>query len=206
MLFAVAKQPYEDIRLSLTFGTPGDFSTIQRPEFDEKKASGELDVSLGKLPYLEVDGVRFGQSKAIQRYLSTQFGMMGSTAVEGAQIDALCEAVIDFKGDYTKAKGTQGEEEKKAAVEKFFAETLPNSLKLVEKTLSGSGPWLVGTKVSLADIIYYQFLLSPQGFFDNTEGAKAAFQECPRIKAAMEAVDAIPELKDYIANRKVTMM
>jgi hypothetical protein len=30
ILFAAAKQPYEDVRLSLSFGTPGDFSTIQR--------------------------------------------------------------------------------------------------------------------------------------------------------------------------------
>ena len=56
IFFAVAQQPYEDVRLSLTFGTPGDFSTIKRPEFDEMKAKGELDISLGKVPLLEVDG------------------------------------------------------------------------------------------------------------------------------------------------------
>ena len=38
LLFAAAKQPYEDVRLSLTFGKPGDFSTVSRPEFDEMKA------------------------------------------------------------------------------------------------------------------------------------------------------------------------
>ena len=54
-LFAAAQQPYEDIRLSLTFGKPGDFSTISRPEFDEMKSKGELDISLGKVPLLEVD-------------------------------------------------------------------------------------------------------------------------------------------------------
>ena len=56
IFFAVAKQPYEDVRLTLAFGTPGDFSTIKRPEFDEMKAKGELDTSLGKVPLLEVDG------------------------------------------------------------------------------------------------------------------------------------------------------
>jgi glutathione S-transferase len=204
MLFVVSKTPYEDIRLSLTFGTPGDFSTISRPEFDEKKASGELDISLGKVPYLDVDGTKFGQSKAIERYLSKQFSMLGANDLEAAQIDQLCESVIDFKAAYTKAKGTTGDEEKKAALEKFFAETLPDNLKLAEKSLpaAGAGPWLVGNTVSLADVVFYAFLAAPDGFFDNADGAKAAFQGCARIKAAMEAVDAIPELKTHIANRK----
>merc|ERR1719265_2890410 len=205
LLFAISKTPYEDIRLSLTFGTPGDFSTISRPEFDQKKAAGELDISLGKVPYLDVDGAKFGQSKAIERYLAKQFGMFGANDLEGAQIDQLCESIIDFKNAYTKAKGTTGtEEEKKAAVDKFFAEGLPDNIKLAEKSLpaGASGPWLVGSKVSLADVVFYQFLAAPNGFFDNVDGAKAAFQACPRVKAAMEAVDAIPELKTYLANRK----
>lgn len=205
MLFAVSKTPYEDIRLSLTFGTPGDFSTIQRPEFDAKKAAGELDVSLGKVPYLEVDGTKFGQSKAIERYISRQVGLLGSTDIEAAQIEQLVESVTDFKATYTKAKGTTGDDEKKAAIEKYFAEGLPEACKSAEKSLpTGAGPWLVGSKISYADIVYYQFLAAPGGFFDNVEGAKAAFQSCPRIKAAMEAVDANPELKAYIAARKDT--
>ena len=64
------------MRLSFKFGTPGDFSTIQRPEFDAMKAEGKLDKSLGKVPLLEVDGQQIGQSKAIERFLAKEFGMM----------------------------------------------------------------------------------------------------------------------------------
>lgn len=203
--FAIAKAPYEDIRYSLTFGTPGDFSTIQRPEFDAAKAAGELDVSLGKVPYLEVDGVRFGQSKAIERYLAKQFGQLGANDVEAAQIDQLTESIRDFKDAYNKAKNTTGDEEKKAALEKWWKEGLPGLLALAEKSLPASaGSWLVGSKVSYADISFYRFLLEDGGFFDDKESAKAAFQSCPRIKAAVEAVHEIPELKTYLAGRKVT--
>ena len=52
-MLAVTKTPYEDFRYGLTFGTPGDFSTIQRPEFDAAKAAGKLDANLGRLPLLE---------------------------------------------------------------------------------------------------------------------------------------------------------
>ena len=39
-LFAAAKQDYEDKRFPIAFGTPGDFSTLQRPEFDKAKETG----------------------------------------------------------------------------------------------------------------------------------------------------------------------
>jgi len=201
-IFAVAKVPYEDARFSLKFGTPGDFSTIIRPEFDAAKASGELDISLGKVPYLEVDGVKIGQSKAIERYLAREFGLMGATAIEGAQVDQLCETVRDIKDAYQKVRGIKDEEEKKAAMEKWFKEDLPGHVKLAEKSLpAGPGPWLVGSKISLADLCFFMLLASPKGFFDNTEGAAAAFQECPRVKAAMEATAANAEVQGWIASR-----
>ena len=104
IIFAAAKVPYEDVRLSFSFGVPGDFSTIKRPEFDDMKAKGLLDVSLGKVPLLEVDGAQIGQSKAIERFLATQFGMMGSTPVEAGQVDQLCETVRDIKDAYQKVR------------------------------------------------------------------------------------------------------
>ena len=206
IIFAAAKVPYEDARLSLNFGVPGDFSTIKRPEFDDMKAKGLLDVSLGKVPLLEVDGAQIGQSKAIERFLATQFGMMGSTPVEAGQVDQLCETVRDIKDAYQKVRNIKDEAEKKTAMDKWFAEDLPNWCSLTEKSLpAGSGPFLVAGKISLADILFYTLLLAPKGFFDNTEGAKAAFQSTPKMKAAMEAVDALPQLKEYFATRKETM-
>jgi glutathione S-transferase len=210
MLFALSKTPFEDKRFTITFGTPGDFKTIQRPEFDAAKASGDLDVSLGKVPYLEVNGQKFGQSKAIERYLAKQFGLYGGSDIEAAIIDQLGEHVTDFRTAYNRVRGfgpVEGEE-KKAALEKWFSEDLPNNMKLVEKSLPQceAGPYLVGGKVSLADVILYQFCAAPGGAFDNSftsnaDAAKASFQECPRIKQAMEAVADIPEMQVYIAER-----
>jgi len=205
IILAAAKQEYEDCRLSFSFGTPGDFSTIKRPEFDEMKAKGQLDASMGKVPLLEVNGVKIGQSKAIERFLASQLGMMGSSPTEAAQVDQLGETVRDIKDAYQKARGIQDEAEKKTAIDKWFAEDLPNYMSLAEKSLpAGPGPFLVGGKLSLADILFYTLLLAPGGFFDNTEGAKASFQSSPKIKAAMEAVDALPQLKEYFASRKET--
>jgi glutathione S-transferase len=202
-LFAVAKQNYEDERLSLQMefkdGKP-DFSTVKRPEFDEKKASGELDAACGKVPVLTVNGKdKIGQSKAIERYLARQLGLGGSSAEEFAQIDAVTETVRDIKDNYQKAKGDP------ATKDKFFAEDMPAAMALLEKSLpAGSGPWLIGSSISYADICVYHFAAGPGGFFDDADKAKASYSACPRISAAMAAVDANPELKAYIAGRKDT--
>jgi len=60
-------------------------------------------------------------------------------------------------------------------------------------------------KVSWADLTWYNFIAAPKGFFDNAEGAKAAYEACPRIKAAMEAVAEIPELQEWIQKRPDSM-
>ena len=44
-MLAVTKTPYEDFRYGLNFGTPGDFSTVQRPEFDAAKAAGAFAIT-----------------------------------------------------------------------------------------------------------------------------------------------------------------
>ncbi|KAL9139353.1 Glutathione S-transferase domain protein [Amphidinium carterae] len=196
MLFAMAKVPYKDTRLSFELPN-GDFSKIIRPEFDAMKEKGELDVSMGKVPFLAVDGVKFGQSKAIEQYLAKQFGFMGSSDIEAAQVMQVAESIRDLKDAYQKAKTT---DEDKA---KWFAEGMPEFCGKLEKSLpKASGPWLVGSKVSYADLVVYLTMAVHEGaFFDNLDGAKAAWASCPRISASMAAMAEIPELKEWIANR-----
>ena len=131
---------------------------------------------------------------------------MGSNSVEAGVIDQLCETVRDIKDAYQKVRNVSGEDEKKAAMEKWFAEGLPNLVQLAEKSLpASSGPYLTGGKVALCDILFYTLLAAPGGFFDNTEGAKAAYQTAPKIKSAMDAMDSFEPLRKYIAGRKETM-
>ena len=132
-MLAVTKTPYEDFRYGFTFGTPGDFSTVQRPEFDAAKAAGKLDANLGRLPLLEVDGQVFGQSKTIERFVAKRVGMMGANDLEAAQIDCICEHLRDCKDKYMKAKTNP---ETKAA---YFATEMPEFMAKVEKRASGPG-------------------------------------------------------------------
>jgi glutathione S-transferase len=210
-MLAVTKTPYEDFRYvtltpssrltessvrryGFTFGTPGDFSTVQRPEFDAAKAAGKLDANLGRLPLLEIDGQVFGQSKTIERFVAKRVGMMGSTPLEEAQIDCICEHLRDCKDKYMKAKGNP---ETKAA---YFATEMPEFMAKVEKTCVG--PWLCGSKCTLADAAAFVFV---KEFFDDVESSTKAIAGCPKISAAVEAFGKIPEVKQWQEKRPKTM-
>jgi len=201
LLFAASKKEYEDKRYPLIFGTPGDFSTIKREEFDAAKAAGEFDAGMGKLPILECDGVKIGQSKAIERFVAKKVGMMGTNEIEEFQIDAACACVMDIKDAYKAAKQA-GQDDKDAAMKKWFEEALPELLVKVEKTLPAGGAWLVGSKMSLADVTFYYFLLDPKGFFDDVEGAKKAMAKAPRIAAACEAVQADAGISEWVNSKR----
>merc|ERR1712012_814239 len=95
---------------------------------------------------------------------------------------------------YQKVKGED------ATKAKFFDEELEAGLNLLAKSLpAGSGPWLVGSKISYADICVYNFLTDKKGFFDDADKAKAAYSKVARVNAAMEAVDANADVQAWIA-------
>ena len=167
---------------------------MQRPEFDAAKAAGKLDANLGRLPLLEVDGQVFGQSKTIERFVAKRVGMMGSNAVEEAQIDCVCEHLRDCKDKYMKAKTNP---ETKAA---YFATEMPEFMAKVEKTCVG--PWLCGSKCTLADAAAFVFV---KEFFDDVESSTKAIAACPKISAAVEAFGKLPEVKQWQDARPKTM-
>jgi glutathione S-transferase len=67
---------YEDCRYPLAIVD----GAYVRKEFDEVKAAGTF--KFGQVPTLEVDGVQLAQSKAIERYVARETGLLGSTSIE----------------------------------------------------------------------------------------------------------------------------
>lgn len=199
-LFALSETEYEDFRFPLNFGTPGDFSTIQRPEFDAYKAEGKLDASIGVLPQLWIDGTSLVcQSKTIERYLAKVFGFFGSNTLEEATVDALTEHERDLKTTYQKV-----DKKDPAAVEKWWAEDFGIWMEKIEKALpaKGSTPFLVGEKMSLADLCFFHLVTD---FFTESEKAKTVMKaKAPRLSAAVEAVAADPKIQKWLATRPDT--
>lgn len=196
-LLAISGTPFEDFRYPITFGTPGDFSTMSRVEFDEAKAAGTFKAGMGRIPILEVDGVQIAQSKAIERFIAQSTGMMGADAVQAAQIDAQLENLRDVKDQYQKAK--RGED-KEAAMKKWFGEDLPAWAAKWDATVSD---FMTSGAVSIADVsIYYFFTF----YFDNVEGAQAALKGNAKLEAMCAKVKANAEAMAWEKKRPVTFL
>lgn len=197
LLLAIGGEDYTDFRYPLDVVDISVFN-FKKDEFDADKAAGKLTKSLDKVPFLEVDGVVVSQSKAIERFLANRFGLFGSTAVEAAQIDAICEYVTDFKKEYQKVRALEGDA-REEGMTKWFGETLGERLQALDVIVGDT--YSVGGKVSLADVVLYNFLT---GFFDNVDGAAAATEAAPNVKSVVSNVAALESVKQWLEKRPAT--
>lgn len=156
ILLALASVEFEDFRYPLEIIDPNNH-IYKRDEFDFDKQSGKFDISMGKLPVLEItnglDTKFLSQSKSIERYLANEYGFMGNSNYERARIDSICETVRDIKDRYYKNKSSSDTEK-----EEYF-KGLENELIQFSKTLdTQSENFAVGDKMSLADITIYHLI------------------------------------------------
>jgi len=202
ILLAVAGVQYEDFRYPLTVL---DWSTYKmiREEFNQDKSEDKLWRSLNKVPFLDVDGEVVFQSKSIERFLATKFEMMGSSPLEAAFIDSVCETVRDMKDMYQKVR--QIPEEKKEEMNRvFFNETLPNALEPLNRIIASRQTnvgFVVGDKVSLADIVLYSFLVD---FFDDKVGAQKSYENCSALAGVVSNVGNMESVKKWLSERPQT--
>ena len=196
MLLAVAKQDYEDFRYPLEVVDMSSHAMI-KDDFDSDKKDGKLVKSLNKVPFLEVDGETIPQSKTIERFLATRFSMMGSSDLETAKIDSICECVRDFKDMYQKVRVAK---DKDSAMNEWFTVTLVERLTLLENLLGNEG-FSVGSSTSLSDIILYSFITN---FFDNREASMNATLATPSLRKIIDRVHSLPEMVEWLENRPKT--
>lgn len=189
------------------------YGRLSKPEMDADQAAGKFDSNLGRLPVLAVDGVSFGGSKAIYRYIAKTYGLNGSSDLEAAQIDCICELVNDISTDFNK-------QEDKA---KWFNTTSAEGFKQGERQLQwylekldqivGSDGFAVGGKSSMADaILYAKFgeACITKGLLGNPDsqpmgdGAKVKelLAKCsPKVAKVVATWAALPAMQTYLANR-----
>lgn len=179
-LFALGSVPYEDVR-------------IDREQWAKIKPG----TTFGKIPMLEVDGVEHCQSGAINRFLAREFGFYGNTSAETFRVDMITDCVADVHVDlFSYGFALQGEAKEKAK-QKLVNDTLPKLVAFVDKEL-GTKQWLVGNKVSLADVTVMEiFDFVIPSFLPVDQWA----HQNEKIQALVDRVKALPEIAAYIAKR-----
>ena len=204
IILAVAKVDYEDYRYPIEIIDWKSHDIIKK-EFDEDKANKKMLKSLNKVPYLELDGTIICQSKSIERFLAKKFGLMGSTDIEEAHIDSICETIRDIKDEYKHFKKTREKDidylgSSQISIKDWFKDTLCSKLSLLENILEENG-YSVGDKLSLADIIIFTFITQ---FFDDKEESLKASQSCSKINNIINNVSGIVEIQSWIEKRPQT--
>jgi glutathione S-transferase len=168
-----------------------------RAEFDALKAAGALPM--GQVPVLVsragAKTTSIAQSKAVARYIAKKVGLLGASDEEAADIDSVCETIVDLANANAAAKT----EEEKAA---FLAGKLPDTLATLEKLL-GAG-FSVGGRTSQADIVLYHaahYLFAPSLFGPGNPPAAALIKASPKIAAIVAGVAALPGVVAWEAGR-----
>lgn len=199
ILLALAQVDYTDQRYPLEIVDPVKHIYV-RNEFENDKKAGAFDRSMGKLPILRITEdfvtTEIPQSKAIERFISKRYGLMGSGLFEEAKIDAVCECIRDIKDRYQKIRS--GTDDEKAV---YFNQTLVAELSDLVKVLDQNTKFAIGNKLSLADVSIYCLVTQ---FYDNKEAAKNIAANIPRLRDIVIRVASRPEIRVYLQDRPET--
>jgi len=163
LLLAEAEIPYEDYRMA---------------HDDDHWLPKKDNYPFGQLPSFEKLGtnLKISESSAIERYIAKIGGLYGETEEEGARIDMFYEVFKNFIPPFLTIAWMKDGEDKKEKLKKFYSDELPKWNTILSKEFKNdpykpsispfsidkiftdpSSPiFLVGRKVSLADITFYR--------------------------------------------------
>jgi len=200
LLLAVNNVDYEDFRYPLKVNNWATHD-MEREEFLNDKKNNKLLGSLNKLPFLEIDGQVIPQSKSVERFIAKKYNMFGDNDLDAARIDGICEYVRDFKDAYQSVRKLK-DDEKEQGMEKWFNETLPEKLELLDNILCKEHElFSVGTRLCLADVVLYNFITQ---FFDNKDGAMNATKNSPKLLKIISHVGSLDSIKHWLKTRPET--
>nr|XP_019596660.1 PREDICTED: hematopoietic prostaglandin D synthase isoform X2 [Rhinolophus sinicus] len=151
----------------------------------------------GKIPILEIDGLKLHQSLAIARYLTKNTDLAGKTELEQCQVDAIVDTLDDFMSRFPWAEKKQ--DIKKQTFNELLTYDAPQLLQDLEAYL-GEREWFIGNSVTWADF-YWEIcsttlLVLKPDLLDTHR----------RLVMLRKKVQAIPAIADWIQRRPQTKL
>ncbi|CAD5213235.1 unnamed protein product [Bursaphelenchus xylophilus] len=193
----------EPLRLCLHYaGIPFEDIRYSAPEFAKFK---ELYPGI-TVPALFVDGKMLTQSGSILRYIGRFTGLNGKDSWEEAKADETCQ----FSHDYILAhlkyllhragiKPIESAEE----IDVAYAEFIPPATKALEffaKMLEGTGNgYVLKSGITYADFFVQNYVTTLRKLDDKLVA------KYPIVVEHFEKIQKLPQIKDYMANRKETV-
>ncbi|XP_071144302.1 glutathione S-transferase-like [Mytilus edulis] len=144
--------------------------------------------------------ITINQTGAIARFIAREFGLYGTDNMESSKCDVIFETYNDVFTELIKAFFEQDEAKKAEYGKKLNTEVLPKFFVFMTKLLKeNGGKFLVGSKLSLADIAFFDMV-------DKITGSKIMgadlYKDFAEIKTFYENVQKLPKIKSYLEKRQ----
>jgi len=164
-----------------------NISLADHNDFDDLKASGKLPFN--QLPLLELDDLKLSQSSAMISFLARRGDLYGKTNEDAVRCDMLVGAVGDFNVPAMQFTFKADKDE----ASRDLDESLKKFGKHFEFILTqNEGEFLVGQKLSVADIIMAESLTSFIEFYPT------CLNNYPLLKQLQEKVVSEHNINKYL--------
>lgn len=182
---SIAGIDFEDCRVSFA-------------QFREMRAG----TPLGALPVVEIDGVVYTQSNAMNRYFGKQAGLYPSDPWQAFLCDEILEITEDATSALSRTFGLQGEELERARAE-LTNGMYTRCLELLDARLEAAGGgYFADNRLTVADLKVYLWIKRlKSGDLDHVP-ADLPDRIAPRLVRHMQRIDAEPGVAAYYAGRK----
>nr|AYN44503.1 glutathione S-transferase S8 [Brachionus rotundiformis] len=185
-IFAYIGQEYEDFRIQES----------EWPSFKHRTV-------FGKLPVLEisddVQSIQLSQSLSIARYLSSLFGIAGTTDLDKARADMIAEQLNDILEIFYGIKSEQNLEIRAEKENFFYKETLPFYSSMFERLFE-----IQKTRYVAANTLTYADLAFVVFWDTFGEKKKHLFEVCVICKAFYDHINNLPEITEWKKERPIS--
>jgi len=186
LLFALSDTPFEDVRIPLDSKNFPLLST----EWKEK-------TPWGQVPMLEVNGKKFAQASALNRFLARRFGLAGANEFENTKCDEFVDAIKDWTTEWQKLFVERDPAKQEDIKKHLFTVANPKYFNKFNKAIADNGGrGLVGSGTTWADV----YLCHLGTYFEEFCDCKY-IEDYPAIDAMVQKFYSKPEVKNWMAKR-----
>ncbi|CRH03949.1 glutathione S-transferase, putative [Plasmodium relictum] len=181
LIFAYLGIEYIDKR----FGENGD-AFVEFKNFKKEK-----EIPFNQVPILEINNLILAQSQAIVRYLSKKYKISGDNELHEFYADMIFCGVQDIHYKFNNTNLFKQNETT------FLNEELPKWSGYFEKLLKKNNTnYFVGNNLTYADLAVFNLYDDIESKYPNS------LKNFPLLKTHNEFISNIPNIKNYINNRK----
>ncbi|XP_076672971.1 glutathione S-transferase S4 [Andrena cerasifolii] len=186
----------EPIRYLLSYGGV-QFEDVRLDHGSSEWTKLKPTTPFGQMPVLEIDGKPYSQTLPICRYLAKQFNLLGNTDLDTLQIDAIANALHDFRKQAVSYYYREPDPVLKAKKrEEVFTSVIPYYLGKLEELAKNNGGYLHGGQLNYADLFFVAISDSLSTAYESD-----ITNDKPHLKALKEKVLAIPSIKAWVEKR-----